>query len=457
VFPVVQHEIRRLHCRARRIPDPALRALAFDAQKRKWASLEGAAAFAVFTPRLGRFSLARLLVDLQGVFDYADTLMEQPSPAPASNARRLHHAFVAALQPDLPHSDYYQHHAHRDDGGYLIELIDGCRTAVRALPAYAVVADAVSRHAWRVVFYQSRVNLASASDHPALALWASKQPAGSKVRWWELGAACGSSLAIFAHLAAAADPSLTLSEVEAIEALYWPWAEALHIMLDSLIDRAEDTATDQRNLLDYYASQEEMVERLGLLACEMVRRAEAVPPHHRLILAGMVALYLSDEQAWIPSARPASESILEATGTFARPALALLRLRRLALRSDRALSARHSCVADSHVWTRGSVAFPKTETRSIMRRVAMDGDRESPSVRLGLETLAQFDGARVELDGAAIERLTGMSCTSARDCLTNLSRFGYVIAIEDRGYRLAENGVGVQARRGGGSSAGASL
>jgi hypothetical protein len=196
----------------------------------------------------------------------------------------------------------------------------------------------VTRHACRVVIYQSRINLATAGDHPALARWASKQPAGSQLRWWELGAACGSSLAIFAHLAAATDPNLTWREVEAIEALYWPWAEALHIMLDNLIDQAEDHATDQHNLIDYYASQDEMVERLDLLAREMVKRTAAVPPHHRLILAAMVALYLSDEQAWIPSARPASERILDATGTFSRPALLLLRLRRMVFRPDRNLS-----------------------------------------------------------------------------------------------------------------------
>jgi tetraprenyl-beta-curcumene synthase len=196
-----------------------------------------------------------------------------------------------------------------------------------------VVADAVIGHAWRVVFYQSQINLATACDYAALADWAGEQSAGSLLRWWELGAACGSSLAIFAHIAAASDPTLTRQEVDAIDALYWPWAEALHIMLDSLIDRAEDRETGQNNLLDHYASQDEMVERLGLLASETVKRAAEVPPHHRLILAGMVALYLSDAQAWVPSARPATERILEATGSLARPALLLLRLRRLALRN----------------------------------------------------------------------------------------------------------------------------
>jgi tetraprenyl-beta-curcumene synthase len=337
VFPVVQHEIRRLHRRAAAIPDPALRALALDTQRRRWACLEGAAAFAVFAPRSGRFPLARLLVDLQTILDYADMLMEQPSNAPAANARHLHDAFVAALKPVLPHADYYKHHASRDDGGYLVELIEGCRAAVCALPSYSVVAETVTRHAWRVVFYQSQINLATPDDHPMLARWAGKQPTGLPLRWWEIGAACGSSLAIFAQLAAACDPTLTRQEVEAIDVLYWPWAEALHILLDSLIDRAEDCATHQLNLLDYYASRDEMVERLGLLAREMVRRTAAVPPHHRLILAAMVALYLSDEQAWIPSARPATERVLDATGTFARPALLLLRLRRLVFRPDRNL------------------------------------------------------------------------------------------------------------------------
>jgi tetraprenyl-beta-curcumene synthase len=328
VFPVVQHEIRRLRRCARDIPDPVLRSLALDAQRRKWACLEGAAAFAVFTPRRQRARVTRLLVDLQGVFDYADTLMEQPNKLPAENARQLHRACVAALDPDLPHHDYYQHHARRNDGGYLTGLTDACRASIRELPSYAGVAQIVLGHAQRVVFYQSDINLATTSDYPRLAQWA-KDEGSSQLNWWEFGAACGSSLAIFAQLAAATDPALTPSKVDEIDSLYWPWAEALHILLDSLIDRAEDRATGQPNLLDHYSSQDEMTERLGLLASETAKRAHEVAPHHRLILAGMVALYLSDEQAWTAFARPATERVLEATGTFAKPALLILRARRL--------------------------------------------------------------------------------------------------------------------------------
>lgn len=332
VFFVARSEIGRLRCRARGIPDPVLRSLALDAQRRKWACLEGAAAFATFVARKQRSAFTRLLVDLQALLDYADTLMEQPSDNPVANARQLHQAFLAALQPDLPHDDYYKYHARRDDGGYLLQLADACRVSIRELPSYSVVADVVMGHAGRMVLYQSGINLSSVTDHPQLVRWARTQVSGNELNWWEVGAACGSSLAIFVHLAAATDPALTSREVEAVDALYWPWAEALHIFLDSLIDRAEDRATNQPNLLDHYASQAEMTERLGLLARETAVRAEGVAPHHRLILAGMVALYLSDEQAWTAFARPATERILEATGALAKPAMLLLRARRLALR-----------------------------------------------------------------------------------------------------------------------------
>jgi DNA-binding IclR family transcriptional regulator len=83
------------------------------------------------------------------------------------------------------------------------------------------------------------------------------------------------------------------------------------------------------------------------------------------------------------------------------------------------------------------------------------GGSEKPSVRLGLDVLAQFGDAQVELDGTAIGRLAGVSRSTAQDCLVDLSRFGYIVGGEDGGYRLAGDCAGVYARRGGGSSASA--
>jgi len=325
--------MRHLRRSAEAIPDPTLRELALDAQRRKWASLEGAAAFAVFVPRARRTAVARLLVDLQAVFDYADTLMEQSCAAPAANARQLHSAFLAAFDEGERHLDYYAHHPCRADGGYLVGLVQRCRRTVRALPSYALVADALQRNGWRIIFYQAAVNLASHEEYDGLVRWSREQvPADVDIEWWEVAAAAGSSLVVFALLAAAAKDELQRAEVEAIEQLYWPWAESLHIFLDSLVDRAEDLHNGQPSLLDHYSSRQEMGRRLSQLTAETFRRAEHVERQHRLILAAMVALYLSDAQAWTPFARPVAERILAAADSLVAPALLLLRARRWALR-----------------------------------------------------------------------------------------------------------------------------
>jgi tetraprenyl-beta-curcumene synthase len=268
---------------------------------------------------------------LQGIYDYADTLAEQTSDDPQADAIALHTAMLDALLPDAVLGGYYKHHPSDSDGGYLTSLIERCHVTIAQLPAYIPVAEMARAHAQRIVDYQARINHEPERGHVAFATWARTETLdGTNLYWWETGAACGSSLALLALLAAAADSGMTHAEATAVEAVYWPWAGALHTLLDNLIDRAEDVATQQHNLIDHYRNQEEMTERLGLLACETVKRAERVAPHHRLILAGMVALYLSDDQAWTTFVRPASERILEATGTLVKPALLLLRARRLA-------------------------------------------------------------------------------------------------------------------------------
>lgn len=334
VLPVARRELRRLSRRASKIPDLGLRRMALDVYANDWASLEGVAAFAAFARPDRRATIVRLLVRLQSIYQYTDTLMEQPSGDPAANARQLHTAILIALHPDRPHIDYYRHDAHADDGGYLVGSIDRCRALLPELPSYPVIAEAALEQARRIVFYQSHINLAGRQDHPALARWAKLQaPSGAEQRWWwETAAASGSSLAMLALLNAAADPNLTKRHAQAVEALYWPWMGALHTLLDSLIDRAEDAATGQQSLLDNYSSSEEMAERMEYLAVESVRRAEAVGVEHRLILAGMTSLYLSDPNAWAPYARETTERVLGALGGLARPAMLVLRARRFAHR-----------------------------------------------------------------------------------------------------------------------------
>lgn len=332
VFPTVRREIHRLEAEASRIPDPVLRRLATTAQRSKWASLEGASAFAAFVRPARRPAVARLMVGFQAVYDYADTLMEQPSATPAANAAQLHRALLAIVEPERAHIAYYHHHLRDQDGDYLARLVDACRGVVRELPSFKLVAPRIREHTQRIIAYQSRANLAGEREYGALARWASEVSAHTpRLRWWETWAACGSSLATLALLAAAADPTMTPARAAAIEATYWPWAGALHTMLDGLVDRAEDAATKQHSLLGHYRSTTEAAERAGLLTRRATGCAEVAGVEHSLIVAGMASLYLADPRAWTD--RAIAEGVLAGIGGSGKAAIAVLRARRLARRA----------------------------------------------------------------------------------------------------------------------------
>jgi tetraprenyl-beta-curcumene synthase len=330
VFPCVNREVRYWEGRARAIPDPALRKLALTALKVERGNLEGAAAFAAFLPRARRGLVVRALVAFQAVYDYADALSEQASAWPSANAARLHRALAVALGCQAA-SDFYRHHPRCDDAGYLHALVDCCWKAVRALPSYATVAAAAQAAATRIAAYQS-LNL---SEHQggrgALERWAlSNAPPHAEMHWWETAAAAGSSLLVFALVAAAARPGLDARAGEALAQAYYPWIGALHTLLDSLVDEAEDAQTGHRSLIDYYGSPQRAASRLRALAAESTRQARTLPggPQHSLILAAMTCFYLSGASSCSRYAHAAKPVVLAALGRLAGPTMLVMRTRR---------------------------------------------------------------------------------------------------------------------------------
>ncbi len=240
VYPVICLELRRWRGPARRIPDPTLRRAARDA-RRKRANIEGTAAVAAIARGRRRLPVVRAVVSFQAIYDYVDLLAERSSGGdPQRDARCLHDALMVALEPGAPQRDYYAGHAHRDDGGYLVAMVQACHAALRRLPSYQVAAVPARRSAARIIAFQS---LSLGADG-GLERWARMQAsAGSSLAWWEIAAACGSSLEVLSLIAAAAVPSLRASDVAAIEGAYFPWIGALHSLLDSIVDQAEDAAT----------------------------------------------------------------------------------------------------------------------------------------------------------------------------------------------------------------------
>jgi tetraprenyl-beta-curcumene synthase len=339
VFPRVCAERRRREARAQQIPDQLLQRVVLDAL-RKWGNIEGATAFAAFVPARRRAAAARAMGCFQAAYNYLDMLTELPNTDPAVNGQLLHRALLVALDPEAQHLDYYEHHHLHDDGGYLAETVDECRAALAELPSYAAVAPAARRAAERIVAFQSCNTGEVQGDYLALERWArTATPVGSGLRWWETAASGGSSLGIYALIAAAAQPRVQPAEIAAIEEAYFPWIGALHSLLDNLVDIAEDYATGQRSLVGCYASSLDAATRMRLLAERSLRAAENLPDSrgHVLVLAAMASFYLSTPEASAPAARSVALAVQEALGEPAQLSMFVfrsrLRLRRLVPRA----------------------------------------------------------------------------------------------------------------------------
>jgi tetraprenyl-beta-curcumene synthase len=324
VFPCVNRELARWRELAQGIPDPRLRELALETQRGERGNLEGAAAFAVLAPRERRREVVRAAVCFQALYDYLDTLAEQPCPDPVETARSLHEALPAALDPNR---------APRLTGAaddYLGALIAASRAAVTNLPSWDAVAGQAIAAAESMTVYQSLVHGDTAASRTRLEAWAEGlRPPASGLSWWETAAGAASSLCVFALLAAAARGGLDPDEASALQAAYFPWAGALHVLLDSLVDREADMRSGHRSLVAEYESSAHMACRLAAIAeraracAQQARQGE----RHVLILGAMASFYLSRPAAGTAWARPAREAVLSAIGPPAAPSMALLRAR----------------------------------------------------------------------------------------------------------------------------------
>jgi tetraprenyl-beta-curcumene synthase len=370
VFPCGRRELRHWRSRAAEILDPALRRLAFEAQDTRRESLEGAVAFATFVPRASRAVVVRAITAYQLAFDYIDTISEQPGTDPIVNGRRLNQALLRALDSGAPHLDYYAHHSQHEDAGYLQDLVDTCRTALEALPSYGAISDAVLRATTRLVNYQSLNHGDGNGSYEAFAQWARTETVGvAGLHWWEVGAAAGSPLPVFALFATGARPAVCTADAAAVEGAYFPWIASLSSLLDSLVDRSEDAADGQRSLLDYYDSPAEIATRLQTLAARAAGQVRVLADgeQHTMILAAMASFFHDALQRAASDDCPVTQRILDTmAGDFTTLATLVLRTRGV-------VRHLHDGVASRNVL--GTLCRVRTVTRSPARSPELHAHR----------------------------------------------------------------------------------
>ncbi|HST42942.1 MAG TPA: DUF2600 family protein [Conexibacter sp.] len=336
VIPAARAETARWRSRAEAIPDPAARRLALATLDEEAFNAEAAAVYSLLAPRAARPAVVRLLVPWQLMYDYLDTVTEQPSPGPLERSRRLHRAL--ALSIESPGGDV-SFAADAGDGGYLDALVAACRQRFWALAAAAAVAPSAAAEARRCAEAQSQTHAAMLTgDLGPLRRWAAGDRVEHGLRWWETAAAGISSLAVHALLASAADPATTAADAARI-ADRCTGVCALSTMLDSLVDVTADARSGNVSYVAQYPDAT-AAGALAELAATSARDAAALPhaATHRTIVSGLAAFYLTDPNARAtPQTAAASDAVIAALQPSVAPALRLLRLRRrlAALRGQR--------------------------------------------------------------------------------------------------------------------------
>jgi tetraprenyl-beta-curcumene synthase len=332
----VSREAADWETRALRIPDAPLRDAALTALRTKRGHTDGAALFTILTRRRDD-RLLRLLVAFEIIWDYLDSVHE-PVPTEA-NGRQLHLALVDALDPERPTSDWYRHHPFTDDGGYLAALVQTCRDLCLQLPSFDRVRAAVLRETTRAQVLALN-HIPDAGERDALLRrWAAAEfPDERELAWFELSGAASASLVVHVLLALAADPGCRDHDVGDVYAAYWPWISLATTMLDSYVDQAEDRANGNHSYVTHYLDDQTAILRIQLCiqrsaaAARELRRGEL----HAVIVASMVAMYLSKDSARAPELQAATRDLARAGGSLTLLLLPILRLWRIRYRQQSA-------------------------------------------------------------------------------------------------------------------------
>jgi len=296
VLPEVRRQLGGWRERAGSIADPELRKQALASMASKQFHCEGGAVYAAANLPM-RDVLIPLIVAFQTISDYLDNLCDRSTSLDPRDFRQLHQSMLDAVDPGAPLHDYYACREERNDGGYLPLLVKTCQASIARLPSYSKVAESVRElvglYCDLQVYKHIRHDLREKELHH---WWNRHQSQYAGLRWNEFAAAAGSTLGVFMLFLSAADPHLQTSAVQNIRAAYFPYVCGLHILLDYLIDQEEDRIGGDLNFCHYYGTIETTAQRIAYVANrarkEIVRLENS--SFHRMIIEGLLALYLSD-------------------------------------------------------------------------------------------------------------------------------------------------------------------
>jgi tetraprenyl-beta-curcumene synthase len=315
----VSREVEKWRAHAADIPDATVREDALAALEHKRPNADGAGLFWIITSKRCP-GLLSLLVAYEIMADFLDSAIERGAHVGIANGRQLHLALVEAVDISSPISDYYQYHPWRDDGGYLCRLVATCRRGCAELPSYESVRPLLMRAATLAQVQGLSHELDVVLRDAVLERWAAQESEpDSELGWYETAGAASAWLTVLALLAVAAEPMPFANHAFDVYLAYFPWISLTATLLDSYGDLAEDELNNENSYVARYVSFEFAVLRIN----DVVRRASFEAgllrngERHSVILAAMIAMYLSKDSARTPDMAATSRTLLRSGGPLA--------------------------------------------------------------------------------------------------------------------------------------------
>lgn len=296
ILPEVAVELDKWRLDAERIPDEELRMQALASIETKQFHCQGGAVYAAANLP-DKHILIPLIVAYQTISDYLDNLCDRSTSLDPVDFRQLHQSMLDAVTPGTEVADYYAYRSEKEDGGYLGRLVHTCRNCISQLSGYKAAKPYIRDLVELYVDLQVYKHIHPEKREAALLEWWSQQAHRTPhLRWNEFAAATGSTLGVFMLFLAATDPFLDDQNASSIHASYFPNVCCLHIMLDYLIDQDEDRLGGDLNFCNYYEDADTMLNRIASIVEWARKDVTAIPStsFHRMIIEGLLALYLSD-------------------------------------------------------------------------------------------------------------------------------------------------------------------
>lgn len=300
VIPKVHRELAIWKRKAGDIPDEELRNQALLSIRHKTFHCEGGSILGLLSGEHSK-QVIRFIVSYQTISDYLDNLCDRSISLDPKDFRMLHQAMLDVFEPEKNQADYYACREHQGDGNYLADLVTACREELVALPSFKTIQPYLLNLAKRYTELQIHKHVVHEEREERLISWFEETagPLKEEMSWYEYAACTGSTLGIFSLVAYAAnDPGMTSRKAKRVYEGYFPWVQGLHILMDYFIDQKEDLEEGDLNFCTYYASDEEMLRRIGYFFRRAKRAIRSLPDKrfHRMITSGLLAIYLVDEK-----------------------------------------------------------------------------------------------------------------------------------------------------------------